>query len=506
MIRSLKLNLFCICSVLFFLSSKPYVNTVINETHIKAGTAKITGRITSVNHNQPSDVSVNMTVPHPISGEYVKYQAVVDKSGQFSIDVDVETDISFSSLSTSINPEHSLVVKLANGSITNMNITYGSDNGITNIEVNPAMNQNDMREGFGIMYKMLVHKSGRVPEPLYSESTDYFLNYAKTIMDERLATVREDTLLSPALKHLLAKDFKLFMYTTHVFDYEGEMLLNYRNVTRDESKKPDLQKVDRSYFGFLKDFNLNDPQYLQCFTFLEFQKEILRNEKLGLPAIGDNDISSWLKSVKVILADLVGFDDGTYYDILAANAYARQLTEEVKPLTEKQKKNITRYWKNSEIKKILIRRNEQVVKFNDSKSPTVVNEISSVPKEKVMETIISKYQNKVVFVDLWATWCAPCLDAMQQFRATKDSLRGKDVTFVYLTTSSSPKKLWEEKIQGIGSEHYYLTAEQWEYLMENYDFEVIPSYLIFDKQGKLSNKFSGFPGSGRVGELINSLL
>jgi thiol-disulfide isomerase/thioredoxin len=356
------------------------------------------------------------------------------------------------------------------------------------------------------MYKMLVHQSGHVPEPLYSQGTDYYLNYAKAIVDERLMTVRNDPSFSAGMKEVLTKDFRMFMYTTHVFDYKGAMLLNYRNVTREESKDPDVYKIDKSYFRFLNDFNLNDSQYLQCFSFHEFQNEILQNETLGLPVIGDSDVPSWLKSVKIILSDLVGFDEGTYYDILAANAYAKQLREEVKPLTEKQKKNINDYWKDGEIAKILMRKDQQVVELAKSKSPAVINEVSSVPKEEVIEKIISKYKNKVVFVDLWATWCAPCLDAMQQFRATKDGLREEDVVFVYLTNKSSPKKLWEEKVQGIGSEHYYLTDEQWEYIMGRYDFEGIPSYLLFDKDGKLNNKFTGFPGSVRVGELITGLL
>jgi hypothetical protein len=139
------------------------------------------------------------------------------------------------------------------------------------------------------------------------------------------------------------------------------MNLNYQNTSTDLGKKADFQKIDRSYFRFLRDFHLNDLQYLHCSTFSQLQSDILQNEKIGLPLIGDTDIPSWLTSVKTILSDLVGFDNGQYYDILAANAYARQLNEEVKPLTEKQKKNIATYWKKGEIAKILLRKNQEVV-------------------------------------------------------------------------------------------------------------------------------------------------
>lgn len=315
-----------------------------------------------------------------------------------------------------------------------------------------------------------------------------------------------NTLISKELNGVLSKDFNLFLYNAHVFDYEEEMIRNYQTTTKNKSKSPDIQKIDRSYFRFLKDFKLNDPQYLYCFTFLEFQKAILQNETLALPVIGDDDIPSWLAKVKVILADLVGFDDGPYYAILAANAYGRQLNEEVKPLTGKQKENIVNYWKNGEIAKILFRKNQQVVELDKFKSSAVVHDISSVSDQNVIETIVAKYKNKVVFVDLWATWCAPCLEAMQQFRRTKGDFHGKDVAFVYLTNSSSPRKLWEEKIKGIGSEQYYLTDSQWEYVMDRFGFDAIPSYLVYNKEGALIHKFTAFPGSAAVKTMIDDLL
>jgi hypothetical protein len=97
-------------------------------------------------------------------------------------------------------------------------------------------------------------------------------------------------------------------------------------------------------------------------AYILYGKEILKNKTLALPEIADRDVSSWLASVKAILSGLVGFKDGQYYDILAANAYGRQLIQEGRPLTEKQKKNISDYWKEGEIAKILLRKNQVVVK------------------------------------------------------------------------------------------------------------------------------------------------
>ncbi|WP_410220728.1 TlpA family protein disulfide reductase [Pedobacter sp.] len=506
MFKKIHLYFYCVFCLLFLLSSRPSADKIIDIPIIKSGAAKITGSIKSPNITNKDSVFVEVIAPQPISGEYVRYKALIDQSGKFSVDVDVETRISLVIMKISLDPEKSLFVELTSGGLTNINITYNSDDGIKSIETIPVMNKNDITESYEVFFKMIGYKSGRVPEVLYNKSTDYFLNYARNILSERLTIVDNDTLLSKELKEVLSKDFRLTLYKLHVFDYEEEMMVNYRNTGGDKNKKPDIQKIDRSYFGFLKDFKLNDLQYLQCPTFLEFQNRILQNEVLNLPEIGESDISIWLANVKVILSDLVGFKDGPYYDILAANVYAKQLNEEVKPLTEKQKENIIKYWKNGEIAKILLRKNQKVAELEKFKIPVVVNEIPLVAKDKVIETILSKYKNKVVLIDFWATWCVPCLNAMEQFKSAKKDLLNQDVVFVYLTNGSSPKKLWKEKIKGIGDEHYYLTDDQWEYIMDYFEFDAIPSYLLYDKKGVLANKFTAFPGNEKVKGMIKYLL
>jgi len=507
--KIIKIKLLFVCSILFFLSCNRATDINTDTAIIVAGASKITGRIITPGQNNDS-IMVTITVQHPISGENVRHQILADQSGKFSLDFDMETGTSLCGLYTSVNPYKTLVVKVAKDGTTHIDITYDSDLKIKNTVITPVMNPYDMEQSMEVLNKMIDYRPnspGWVYPRLYDKSPDEFLDRARRTESERLSQfVEKDKLFSKEFKGLIAKDFRLFLYTGQVFDYEREMIRNYRNATRDTVHTPKIQKIDRSYFRFLRDFNLNDLQYLQTFTFAELQNEILQNEVLGLPVIGDSDIPSWLASVKGILADLIGFDDGPYYDILAANAFGRQFNEQMKPLSERQKENIAHYWKNGEIAKILFRKNQQVIELSKVKSPTVVNDILSVPEEKVMETIVSKYRGKVVFIDLWATWCAPCLEAIKQFRNTKGDFRDREVVFVYLTNGSSPKKLWEEKIIGIGDEHYYLTNAQWNYMMKYFEFQYIPSYLLYNTEGVLINKFSAFPGNNAVKEMINDLL
>ncbi len=506
MIKIRKLHLYSVLSLLFLLLCKSSAGMVIDTPVIKVGIAKLTGTITVQNNTSSDSIYVNITVPHPISGEFVKYKALVDRTGKFAIDVDVETSICLIRFNTSLNPDKVLLVKLNSGDLTNINIAYDSSFDIEQVKVTPNMDKQDMLRCFGLIGEMIEFKSDRFLEPPYDKPTAYFLAYTKNVLSERLAVVQNDTLISKKLKEILTKEFHLFLYTYSVFDYEVQMKRNYRTTNGDKNTQPVIQNIDRLFFRFLKDFNLSDPQYLYVFTFLEFQKSILQDKTLGLPLIGDSDIPSWQNKVKAILSGLVGFKDGQYYDVLAANAYGIQLNEQVRPLSQVQKENIKKYWKDGDIAKILFRKDEEVVGLDKYKTPTVINDISSIPNDKVIETIVSKYKNKVVLIDLWATWCIPCLSAMQEFRSAKSEFHNKDVVFVYLTNSSSPRTVWEEKIKGIGSEHYYLNDAQWAYVMKHFGLEYIPSYLLYNKKGLLRKKIVTFPGSDKVKDMINGLL
>jgi thioredoxin-related protein len=101
------------------------------------------------------------------------------------------------------------------------------------------------------------------------------------------------------------------------------------------------------------------------------------------------------------------------------------------------------------------------------------------------------------------------MSAISESRKLKAEMIDKDVVFVYITNSSSPKELWEQKIPGIGGEHYYLGNKgEWESISysEKYGFEAIPTYLIFDSEGNLQNKLTAYPGNDKFKHLIQNLL
>jgi len=51
---------------------------------------------------------------------------------------------------------------------------------------------------------------------------------------------------------------------------------------------------------------------------------------------------------------------------------------------------------------------------------------------------LADYRNKIVYVDVWASWCAPCLKAMPELEALRDKFRGQPFEVVGVNVDHDP--------------------------------------------------------------------
>ncbi|GHT02599.1 hypothetical protein FACS189440_05750 [Bacteroidia bacterium] len=477
-------------------------SNILPEPFIKGGIAKVSGKLI----NPPDGVSeMTLQFPNPVTAEESIIETKLEKDGTFHFEVPIECSsvIAFiyapgyysTLIALSPDEETNVEVRINRGWIgivknTGFELLTRKDNANIQTAVNKWLDYLDYSDA---------------PKPLYEMTPEEYGQYEMNKTKVRIDYALQGLQFSDAGRNFAINEMKLWQLTGRLFAYKEAMKSfgdENHNMYNEHPQEP-----DRDYYCFLKSFNLNDPQYLYVISrYSSTMRSILSAPALNIPPISDTPVDSWLKEVKTNIADLLGFDSGQFYDMLAANAYAKQFRDDLTPLSDKQIENIKKYFGEGEIAKILLRKNKEIQKRYEERFASVIKETPAVPKEQLMDAIISNYKGKVVLVDFWATWCEPCLTAMEKIKTIKEELKDKNVVYVYLTTESSPKDLWINKIKSIQGEHYYLNGKDWDYILDSFQFTGIPTYLLYDANGALKNKQVAYPGTEEMRKRIEELL
>ena len=124
--------------------------------------------------------------------------------------------------------------------------------------------------------------------------------------------------------------------------------------------------------------------------------------------------------------------------------------------------------------------------------------------EKFWETVFSKHKDKIIYIDIWATWCGPCRSEIPYAIDLHNYFEGKPIAFVNLCFASK-KDDWEKFIakNNIKGDNYFFNEEEKVLLKNELNFTGYPTYMIIDKKGNLINKNAPRPSSGD--EIINIL-
>lgn len=139
---------------------------------------------------------------------------------------------------------------------------------------------------------------------------------------------------------------------------------------------------------------------------------------------------------------------------------------------------------------------------------SVLNSAKEFSADAAFTGILDKYKGKIIYVDVWATWCQPCLAEMANSASLRQKFNGKNVAFVYLCINSPGENLWKNKIAShqIEGEHYFLDKQQSESLIKGYGIKGIPRYMIIDQDGQIINQEATRPGDSKTFKDLNTLL
>lgn len=184
-------------------------------------------------------------------------------------------------------------------------------------------------------------------------------------------------------------------------------------------------------------------------------------------------------------------------ELLVARTLFKMMDQERVPLSEDALEVLNERITYRPIKNYILGINNQYISINNKKvsySASLKNTEhlkEAKDADSLFRQLIAPYRRKVIYVDFWGTWCGPCLQQMTFAGNIKKEFAGKDVVFMYLA-SGSTEKPWTNVIKqmdlsGENVVHYRLPDEQQNMVERKFGVNSFPTYLLFDKDGKLVN-------------------
>jgi peroxiredoxin len=121
---------------------------------------------------------------------------------------------------------------------------------------------------------------------------------------------------------------------------------------------------------------------------------------------------------------------------------------------------------------------------------------------------LSDFKGKVVVVDIWAMWCAPCLAEKPFFQKVEESFKDRnDIVFIGISHDGQEKKeIWKKFVEKKGWKNIELLANYDESIGKYYKIEGIPRLMIFDKEGKIVTVDAPRPSDPEFKSLIEQTL
>jgi len=170
------------------------------------------------------------------------------------------------------------------------------------------------------------------------------------------------------------------------------------------------------------------------------------------------------------------------------------------------------YNKYSQIVKDVTCQNFILQRIDNAKSlPVLVKTLNDLVSlefaGKIFQEIKEECSGKVLYIDIWGTWCGGCLNSFPYSNKLYEELQDKNIEFVYLCVHSDESD-WQKVIRdyNLKGKHYLLTEDQKAVLSEKFNCYGVPRYIIIDKGGTIVDDVAKNPYSGALKDELLTLI
>ena len=127
---------------------------------------------------------------------------------------------------------------------------------------------------------------------------------------------------------------------------------------------------------------------------------------------------------------------------------------------------------------------------------------------------LDSFKGKYVYIDVWATWCGPCIREIPALDKLEKEYHSKNIAFVSISTDESrisggsweaAEKKWSNFVKDRNMSGIQLWSGKDTRFQQEYQINGIPRFILIDPQGNIVDANAPRPSDPRLRNIFNSL-
>ncbi|MGJ8659168.1 MAG: TlpA family protein disulfide reductase [Cellulophaga fucicola] len=125
------------------------------------------------------------------------------------------------------------------------------------------------------------------------------------------------------------------------------------------------------------------------------------------------------------------------------------------------------------------------------------------------KTSLEDLKGKYVYIDVWATWCIPCIAEIPALKETEKAYHGKNIEFVSISLDShNHYEKWKQMVvdKELGGIQLIADSDFESDFIQDYVIKGIPHFILINPDGNIVSAKAPRPSDPKLKEVLNSLL